>query len=217
FKARLKSDLERRSSMATTTESIAAVRTFASPRLSFKSPAKAIEFYKNAFGAKETFRFENEMVFGHAEMMIGDSVIMFSEEWPEGGRYSAETWGHSPISMEINVPDVDAFVEHAVAAGAKLVNPPTDQFYGYRDATLLDPFGYTWGISTVKEEMSVEEMHRRFREIMPPPKKPDVPPVPKGYRTVTPYIVAEQADALINFLTKTFEAKENFRAIGSAG
>jgi PhnB protein len=215
FKARLKSDLERKSSMATATES--AVRTFAAPRLAFKKAAKAIEFYKKAFGARETFRFENELGLGHAEMMIGDSVIMFAEEWPEGGRYSAETWGHSPVSMNIQVPDVDAFVEHAVAAGAKLVNPPTDQFYGYRDATLLDPFGYTWGISTVKEEMSVEEMHRRFREIMPPPKKPDVPPVPKGYRTVTPYIVAEQADALINFLTKTFEAKENFRAIGSAG
>jgi PhnB protein len=215
FKARLKSDLERKSSMATATES--AIRTFAAPRLAFKKAAKAIEFYKKAFGARETFRFENELGLGHAEMMIGDSVIMFAEEWPEGGRYSAETWGHSPVSMNIQVPDVDAFVEHAVAAGAKLVNPPTDQFYGYRDATLLDPFGYTWGISTVKEEMSVEEMHRRFREIMPPPKKPDVPPVPKGYRTVTPYIVAEQADALINFLTKTFEAKENFRAIGSAG
>ena len=112
FKSRLKADLERRSSMATTTEPIAAVRTFASPRLSFKSAAKALEFYKNAFGAKETFRFENEMGIGHAEMMIGDSVIMFAEEWPDGGRYSAETWGHSPVSMEIQVPDVDALSTH---------------------------------------------------------------------------------------------------------
>jgi PhnB protein len=214
FKARLKSDLERRSSMATTTESIAAVRTFASPRLSFKSAANAIEFYKNAFGAKETFRFENEMGVGHAEMMIGDSVIMFSEEWPEGGRYSAETWGHSPVSMEINVPDVDAFVEHAVAAGAKLVRPVADEFYGYRVGTLLDPFGYTWGVRTVKEEMSVEEMHRRFREMMQEPekKKPEVDPVPKGYSTITPYIVAQDADALIDFMKKTFDAEELFRS-----
>lgn len=200
--------------MATTTEPIASVRTFASPRLAFKSPAKAIEFYKNAFGAKETFRFENEMVFGHAEMMIGDSVIMFSEEWPEGERYSAETWGHSPVSMEINVPDVDAFVEHAVAAGAKLVRPVVDEFYGYRVGTLLDPFGYTWGVRTMKEEMSVEEMHRRFREMMQKPekKKPDVDPVPKGYSTITPYIVAQDADALIDFMKKTFDAEELFRS-----
>ena len=214
FKTHLRADLERKSSMATTTEPIAAVRTFASPRLSFKNPSKAIEFYKNAFGAKETFRFENEMVFGHAEMMIGDSVIMFSEEWPEGERYSAETWGHSPVSMEINVPDVDAFVEHAVAAGAKLVRPVVDEFYGYRVGTLLDPFGYTWGVRTMKEEMSVEEMHRRFRAMMQKPekKKPDVDPVPKGYSTVTPYIVAQDADALIDFMKKTFDAEELFRS-----
>ncbi len=213
FKIRLKNDLERGTSMATTTEPIAAVRTFASPRLSFKSAAKAIEFYKKAFGAKETFRFENELGVGHAEMMIGDSVIMFAEEWPEGGRYSAETWGHSPVSMVINVPDVDAFVEHAVAAGAKLVHPVADQFYGYREGTLLDPFGYTWGVHTVKEEMPEEEMHRRFRETMKEPekKKPQVDPVPKGYSTITPYIVAQDADALIGFMHKTFDAEELFR------
>ena len=98
FKARLKADLERKSSMATTTEPLAAVRTVASPRLTFKDAAKAIEFYKNAFGAKEIMRFENEMGIGHAEIMIGDSVIMLAEEWPEGGRYSAETLGNSPVS-----------------------------------------------------------------------------------------------------------------------
>jgi len=130
FKMRLKNDLQRSTSMTTMTEPTTAVRTVASPRLCFKSAAKAIDFYKKAFGAKETFRFETELGLGHAEMMIGDSVIMFSEEWPEGGRFSAETWGHSPITMEVNVPDVDAFVEHAVATGAKLVRPVTDQFYG---------------------------------------------------------------------------------------
>jgi len=215
FKARLRSDLERKSSMPTATET--AVHVFAAPRLAFKKAGKAMEFYKKAFGARETFRFEGEFGFGHGEMMIGDSVIMFAEEWPEGGRYSAETWGHSPVMMNIQVTDVDSFVEHAVAAGAKLVSPPTDQFYGYRDATLLDPFGYTWEISTVKEEMPVEEMHRRFREIMPPPKKPEVSPVPKGYRTVTPYVVAQDAAGLIDFMKKTFDAEETFRTIGSAG
>src|SRR5438874_433861 len=217
FKMRLKNDLQRSTSMTTMTEPTTAVRTVASPSLCFKSAAKAIDFYKKAFGAKETFRFETELGLGHAEMMIGDSVIMFSEEWPEGGRFSAETWGHSPITMEVNVPDVDAFVEHAVATGAKLVRPVTDQFYGYRAGTLLDPFGYTWDVRTLKEEMSVEEMHRRFRQMMPRARKPDVPPVPKGYRTLTPYIVAQNANAVIDFIKATFAAEETFRWVGGAG
>jgi len=143
-----------------------ASRMFAAPRLCFKSAAKALEFYEKAFGAKESWRFENEGGIGHAELMIGDSVVMLCEEWPKGGRYSAETMGKSPVSMTIQVPDVDAFVPRAVAAGAKLAAPIADQFYGHRDATLLDPFGYSWSIYTVKEEMSVEEMHRRFKAMM---------------------------------------------------
>jgi len=218
FKARLKSDLERKSSMTTTTEPVASVGIVAFSRLSFKDAAKAIEFYKNAFGAKETFRFENELGIGHAEIMIGDSVIMVANEWPEGGRYSPETTGSSAVSMALQVPDVDAFVEQAVAAGAKLQGEIADQFYGRRDANLLDPFGYTWNVSTVKEEMSLEEMHRRFRAMMGEEKtgeakrKPAVDPVPKGYSTITPYIVAQDADALIDFMKKTFDAEELFRS-----
>src|SRR5215470_12881127 len=171
FQEALRNNLERSASMATATQTPSALRTFATPRLIYKSAAKAITFYEKAFGAKESFRFETEGGIGHAEIMIGDTIVMLGEEWPEGGRFSAETWGHSPVHMRIQVPDVDAFVEHAAAVGAKIVSPPSDQFYGYRDATLNDPFGYTWSVSTVKEEMSVEEMHRRFRAIMPPKKK----------------------------------------------
>ncbi len=119
--------------------------------------------------------------------------------------------------MTINVPDVDAFVEHAVAAGAKLTGPITDQFYGHRDGTLLDPFGYAWNVYTVKEEISAEEMHRRFRTTMPVPKKPVVAPVPKGYRTVTPYLVAQDGPALLEFAKQAFGAEETFRTVGSAG
>jgi PhnB protein len=213
FKARLKSDLQRKKSMATTTEPVAAVRIVASPRLTFKSAAKAIEFYKKAFGATETFRFENELGIGHAEIMIGDSLIMLSEEWPDGGRYSPETTGSSPVSMTLRVPDVDAFAKHAVAAGAKLQGEITDQFYGRRDANLLDPFGYSWNVSTVKEEMSLEEMHRRFRAMMGEgKKKPAVDPVPKGYSTLTTYLVAQDADGLIAFMAKAFGAEETFRS-----
>ena len=212
FKARLKSDLQRKSSMATMTESAASVRIVASPRMTFKDVAKAIEFYKNAFGAKETFRFEVGSGIAHAEILIGDSVVMLAEEWPEGGRYSPETTGNSPVAMTIQVPDVDAFAARAIAAGAKLQRPIADQFYGRRDANLLDPFGYPWSVFTVKEEMPVEEMHRRFRAMMPEKKKPVVDPVPKGYTTLTTYLVAQDADGLIQFMTKAFGAEETFRS-----
>jgi len=204
--------------MATMPKVNAAVRTVAAPRLTFKSAGKAIEFYKKAFGAKEIMRFENEGGIGHAEIVIGDSVLMLAEEWPSGGRFSAETLGRSPVSLVLTVADVDAFVAHAVSAGAKVAVPIADQFYGHREGTLLDPFGYTWSISTQTEEMSVEEMHRRFRTLQgAEAKKPAVDPVPKGYRTVTPYLVAQDAAALIEFVKQVFGAEEGFRAIGSAG
>ena len=213
FKARLKSDLQRKSSMATMPETAASVRIVASPRMTFKDVAKAIEFYKNAFAAKETFRFEVGKGIAHAEIMIGDSVVMLAEEWPEGGRYSPETTGNSPVAMTIQVPDVDAFAERAIAAGAKLQRPIADQFYGRRDANLVDPFGYPWSVFTVTEEMSVEEMHRRFRAMTGGEKrKPAVDPIPKGYSTLTTYLVAQDADGLITFLTKTFGAEETFRS-----
>ena len=120
FKMRLKNDLERSIAMATTTAPVTATRTYAAPRLTYTNAAKAIEFYKKAFGATETMRFELETGIPHAELLIGDSVIMLTDEWPDGGRYSAETTGSSPVSMVIHVADVDDFVERAVAAGAKL-------------------------------------------------------------------------------------------------
>src|ERR1700752_2079507 len=163
FKARLKSELEGKKRMSTVAEPVAAVRTTASPRLAFRDPAKAIEFYQRALGAKETFRFEVGGSIPHAELRIGDSIINVTGEWPEGGRFSAETLGGSPISMSVRVDNVDAFAEHAVEAGMKVVRPAQDQFYGHRDALLQDPFGYSWGVYTVKEEMSAEEMHRRMK------------------------------------------------------
>ena len=224
FKARLKSELEGRKRMPTVAEPVAAVRKTASPRLAFRNPAKAIEFYQRALGARETFRFEVGGQIPHAEIMIGDSTINVAGEWPEGGRFSAETLGHSPVSMSIHVDDVDAFTEHAVAAGMKLVRAAQTQFYGHRDALLQDPFGYSWAVVTVIEEMSVEEMHRRMQGMtqgpeggkMPEPKK-DVSPIPSGYRMVTPYLVVPDVDAVINLVKKTFGGEEIFRAVGGAG
>jgi PhnB protein len=216
FMEHLKNDLKRSTAMATTTEPLAAVRTSAAPRIAFKNAAKAIEFYKAAFGAKEGMRFEVGGSIPHAELMIGDSVILLTDEWPEGGRFSAETLGNSPVAMALSVPNVDTFIQHAVEAGATIARPVMDQFYGRREGTLRDPFGYLWSVSTVTEEMSVDEMHRRMGE--PPQKpKPAVDPIPKGYRTLTPYIVAEDAVGILGFLTNGLGGEEIFRSIGSAG
>ncbi|HYA48009.1 MAG TPA: VOC family protein [archaeon] len=224
FKARLKSRLEGRSRMSVVAEPVAAVRITATPRIAFRDPAKAIEFYTRALGAKETFRFQVGDSIPHAELAIGDSSIDVTGEWPEGGRFSAETLGSSPISISVEVPNVDAFTKHAVAAGMKLVREPKDQFYGHRDATLEDPFGYTWGIYTVKEEMSVEEMHQRMRGTTEgpeggemPKKEKGVSPIPRGFRMVTPYLIAKDGPALLEFAKQAFGAEETFRAVGSAG
>jgi PhnB protein len=229
FKAGLKSELKGRKIMSTVAEPVVTAAPVASPSLTFKNAAQAIEFYQNAFGAKEIFRFEAGGHIAHAEMTIGDSVIMLAEEWPEGNRFSAETLGNSPVSVVVRVSDVDAFAEHAVAAGAKVIRPLKDQFYGHRDVTFVDPFGYSWTAVTVKEEMSVEEMHRRMKGMTTGPeggqmprgdekgKVPAVNPIPSGYRMVTPYLVAPDANAVIDFVKKTFGGEEIFRAVGSAG
>lgn len=204
--------------MSAIAEPVTTVRMTASPRIPFKDPAKAIEFYQRALGAKEKFRFQVGNDIPHAELTIGNSTINVAGEWPEGGRFSAETLGYSPIAMSVQVPDVDAFVEHAVAEGMKLIREPKDQFYGSRDATLEDPFGYTWAVFTVKEEMSLEEMHRRMKRLSEgseggkTSERKGVDPVPRGFRMVTPYLVAADGHAQIDFVKEAFGAEELMRA-----
>jgi PhnB protein len=213
--------------MSTVAEPVTAVRTFATPRLTFKDAAKAIEFYKQAFGAKETMRFEVGGSIAHAEITIGDSSIKLSEEWPEGGRFSAETLGFSPVQLGLQVADVDSFAAGAVAAGLKTILPIKDQFYGRREGSFVDPFGYTWNISTVKEEMSVEEMHLRMKGLTTgeggkPSSSEElqkgVNPVPPGFQMVTPYIVTADGDAMLEFAKNAFGAEVVMRAVsGEAG
>ncbi len=119
--------------------------------------------------------------------------------------------------MSLSVPDVDKFFAHAIEAGAKTVRPIADQFYGRREGMLQDPFGYTWSVSTVTEEMPVEEMHRRMKGLTTGPEggrlpqknvQPGVSPVPRGFRMVTPYLVAEgDGNALIDFAKQAFGAE----------
>ncbi|HET6266909.1 MAG TPA: VOC family protein, partial [Acidobacteriota bacterium] len=158
FRAQLKAELQRRAIMITT------VRTVATPRLICRNAAAAIEFYKDAFGATEVFRFvEPNGRVGHAELRIGDAAVYLTDEAPEYGTRSPLSLGGSPVEIHLDVEDVDAFTNRAVAAGAKLVRPVQDQFHGHRLGQIADPFGHEWKISTPVEDVSKEEMNRRFR------------------------------------------------------
>ncbi len=139
----------------------------ATPYLIMKGAAKAIEFYKSAFGANEILRLEmpNKGI-GHAEIKIGDSIIMLADEFPEMGVKGPEAFGGTPVSILLYVPDVDAMVKQAVAAGAKMERPLKDQFYGDRSCVLVDPFGHKWSLATHIEDVPPEEMSRRFQEMM---------------------------------------------------
>jgi PhnB protein len=132
------------------------------PYLIVDGAARAIEFYKEAFGAEETFRMEGPGGrVGHAEIKIGDSHVMLADEHPEMGARGPRSFGGSPISLVLYVEDVDATVSRAVEAGAKLTRPVANQFYGDRTGGLEDPFGHAWYVATHVEDVSEEEMKKR--------------------------------------------------------
>jgi PhnB protein len=137
------------------------------PYLVIKDAAKALEFYKNAFGATELVRMPGPGgKIMHAEIKIGDSPLMISEEMPERGTKSPQTLGGTPVSIFLYVNDVDAFAAKATAAGAKTLMPVQDQFWGDRYGQLADPFGHVWGVATHKEDVSPEEMRKRAAAAM---------------------------------------------------
>jgi len=177
------------------------------------------EFYKNAFGARELMRFEAGDRIAHAELAIGNAMVMLGEEAPEYGFPGPEALGGSPVGMHLDVEDVNAFVDRAVAAGARLVNPVTDQFYGERSGSVQDPFGYTWSIATRTEDLSVDEMHRRMEGMQREKQASRTAPtfIPKGFRSVTPYLIVQDAPALIEFAKNAFGAEETFRTESPGG
>lgn len=148
--------------MKTTIKPIPDGYTSVTPYLIITNAAKAIDFYKEAFGAKELMRLAmpNGKV-GHAEIMIGDSRLMLADESAEWDARSPQTIGGSPVFLALYVEDVDAVVNRAVAAGAKLFKPVADQFYGDRSGCVTDPFGHKWSVATHKEEVSPEEIQKR--------------------------------------------------------
>ena len=133
------------------------------PYLSVNDAVAAIEFYKRGFGATEVMRLPGpDGKLGHAEIKIGDALVMLADEFPEYGNLSPRTLGGSAVRLHLYVEDVDAFFDKAVAAGAKVLIPLANQFYGDRSGRLEDPFGHVWLVSTHIEDVAPEEMKKRM-------------------------------------------------------
>ncbi len=136
------------------------------PYLMVRGAAAAIEFYQKAFGAEEVMRFPTpDGKVAHAEIRIGDSILMMADEYPEMDFLGPQSRGGTSVPLMMYVPDVDRAFARALAAGAKEVRPLQNQFYGDRTGTLVDPFGHVWTIGTHVEDVSPEEMQRRMQQM----------------------------------------------------
>ena len=137
------------------------------PYLIVNGAAKAIDFYKRAFGAVELMRMPGpDGKIGHAEIKIGDSAIMLADEHPEMGYRGPQSLGGTAVSMMVYVERVDDVFGRALAGGAKELQSVKDQFYGDRSGTLQDPFGHKWTVATHVEDVPPEEMRRRAEKFM---------------------------------------------------
>ena len=138
-----------------------------SPHLSVVGAAKAIDFYKEVLGATERMRMGTpDGAVAHAEIQLGDSVIMIGEEMPGGDDPSPTRLGGSPVALFVYVEDVDEIFKRAMEAGGTSVREPEDHFYGDRVAMFDDPFGHRWNIATHIEDVSPEEMEKRAAAAM---------------------------------------------------
>jgi PhnB protein len=139
------------------------------PYLVVDGGAKAIDFYKRVFGATERMRMPSPGgKVGHAELTIGDTAIMLADEHPEMGARGPRAFGGAAVSLHLYVPDVDATVKAATGAGAKLLRPVENKFYGDRSGTIEDPFGHHWHVSTHVEDVPPAEMARRAAAMTKP-------------------------------------------------
>jgi PhnB protein len=136
------------------------------PYLTIGGASAAIDYYGKVFGAKERLRMaEPDGKIGHAELEIGDSLIMLSDEYPDRGIIGPRTIGGTPVTISIYVEDVDAIYDRAVQSGAKALRPVENQFYGDRSGQFEDPFGHRWSVATHVEDVSAEEMAKRAAQI----------------------------------------------------
>ena len=138
------------------------------PYLVVRGGTRAIDFYKKAFGATEVVRMDAPGgKIGHAELKIGDSIVMLADENPDMGAKSPESYGGSPVHLMIYVEDCDSVFKRSLDAGGKETRPLKDQFYGDRSGSLTDPFGHGWTIATHTEDLSPEEISKRMAAEMP--------------------------------------------------
>ncbi|MDM7914032.1 MAG: VOC family protein [Candidatus Eisenbacteria bacterium] len=137
------------------------------PHLIVRGAADAIDYYKKAFGAEERGRMPSPdgKAIWHAELRIGDSVLMLNDEFPDMGAVSPLTNGGSGVTLHLYVPDADAVFERAVQAGGKVRMPLADQFWGDRYGVIVDPFGHTWAIATHKEDPTEEQIRERVSKM----------------------------------------------------
>ncbi|UVT19856.1 MAG: VOC family protein [Nitrospira sp.] len=148
--------------MAAKVNAIPAGYEGATPYLIINDAARALEFYGKAFGASEIMRIPTpDGKVGHAEIKIETAIVMLADEFPDMNCKSPHSLGGSPVSIMVYVQDVDAFVKRAVAAGAKVINPVEDKFYGDRSGSLEDPFGHHWHFATHVEDVPPDEMAKR--------------------------------------------------------
>jgi PhnB protein len=219
FRAALKSQLEGRTTMASKTVVARQPQQSVTAYLIVKDAARAIEFYKQAFGATEIMRLNAPGGrIGHAELRIGNAAIMLADEHPQYGNVSAQTLGGSPVSIVLAVDDADSAAARAIAAGARERRPVQDQFYGERSGQVTDPFGLVWMLSATKEHVTTAEMQQRFDQLTtesPSAEEPKwtlpVPYIPKGFHSLTPYLLTTGAAKLIDFFKAGFGAEEMFR------
>lgn len=135
------------------------------PYFRVREAAKAIEFYQRAFGAQELFRLtEPGGRIGHAEIKIGPATLMLSEEYPEFGIVGPQSLGGTTFCIHLHVDNADDWIARAAEAGATIVRPATDAFYGERSGTVRDPFGHEWLLGHQIEEVSTQEMQRRYTQ-----------------------------------------------------
>jgi len=138
------------------------------PYLVVSSAAAAIDFYKRAFGAKEIARMDGPQgKIAHAEIKIGDSMIMLSDEMPGSDTKTPQSIGGTSVGIFLYLENVDKTFNQAVSAGAKAIMPPKDMFWGDRFGKLTDPYGHSWALATHKEDVAPAEMSRRMKEEMP--------------------------------------------------
>ena len=137
------------------------------PYLRVKDASRAIDYYKAAFGVTEKFRLtEPSGRIGHCELQFGNAIVMISEEYPEYGILGPASIGGTSVSIHLHVDDCDKALAHAVEAGGTLIRAASDAFYGERSGTLRDPFGHEWLIGHSIEEVTPEEMQRRYTKMM---------------------------------------------------